>query len=333
MSTRRVSLYQRIYRLRIALGAVLLLAIGLVWFLLTTGDKSKDLALLVAGTGGLGLIIEGINRVLAGLLIGESIVENLAADNPRILEHLSPETRERAAINIIASDVGDRDRARDAYELATALASLPGARYDETVTISLNPREAASGDTQYLFAVVRCEHRTTLPLGEVTFLATRDPFRYRDALSDPFTADPWLFDDPALDIPDDAYQLLSYAIDGEPQAIRTDRDDDTIYYRVNRRKPKRARKNTPCMVSYEYRAIVPVGAHHLWYDITRPTRDLTITINQQYRPIQRLTPRANFIGAQPSITSTTTDSATPATITAHGWVYLGSSVNLVWTLE
>lgn len=263
----------------------------------------------------------------------ESFLDGIAADDPRALRAIAPQTLDRAAVNIISHRTqSERDVARASYELAVSLAGRRDQRTNERVTITLNPHPELIEGIQYFSIVVRNSFRTTLPLGgdSSIFLATRDPDRYAHARTDARYIDPWFFDDPHAPISAEAFTLTACRIDGIARPIATDRDNDSIWYTIP---AKRGEKHTRTRdVAFEYRAIVPAQAHQLWYDITSPSRDLTITINHENLPIQRLTSRPTFFGAQPSVTHTNTQDSAPAAVTARGWIYPGSSLSIVWTL-
>jgi hypothetical protein len=261
------------------------------------------------------------------------------------------ETLDKLATNALALRLGDAKFAKEIYTglLAQAIRT-PERWHDVNITIKLSciqekhtegvllssVRGLASRKVDNpLFAVVVTWEYTLVPSARVRrFVATNDLDEFRELLDDVPATCAWFITPATADASHrEAFEVLSYSVDGEEKTVRRSARRTGQTYSVDLG-PEVIVKNEPVRIRQVYRTIIRQSGHRFRVALAQPTRGLRVTLDYTGTDIAELKVGDLISSASaPEVTFLPKEApAKQVQVTVPGWLLPQAEVTFVWTL-
>ncbi len=231
----------------------------------------------------------------------------------------------------------DRDFAREVYaDIRDQAIRAPERWYDVTVKIKVSRPKAPHPSSTAYEVVVQWDY-TTVPAHDVhRFACVSDRDEFQELVRDtPYTSTWFLTPRPGFDARSRAsFEVLQYAIDGEPKTIRRSERKSGQTYSVNLgARPDWTGK--PVRVSYLYRTVTPDFGHLLHVDVDQPTRGFSVELDYSDSDISEVSV-LDLVASRSAarVERLQADlSSRSLTVRLDGWIFPRTGFAFVWTLD
>lgn len=356
------SVLNRLYRTKLALSCVVLVAAGALlitasrlvasnpaWRWATALPLSEMGGTLVAG-GILGVALDRFlkreseeidERRLRDLLteqaplMRDAVLEAFAANHKDLARVATPQMLDQIATNSLGLRLGDPEFAAEIYEDIRAQVVGASERWhDAHLSIGLSP--STGGRKDQFVVTVRWEYTVIPKHPQRRFVCLSDRQEYAEVASERGATSAWyLKPGPGVDATrTEAFELLAFSVDGAVRPIRRAVLKRGQSYTANVGAAA-VEAGKPVTISYTYRTRTSRAGHLLFFDIEQPTRGLRVELNYGGCGISSV----SALDLIPSVRATRIE-RTPAAVPGpavrvdvDGWVFPRSGIAFVWTLE
>lgn len=356
---------QRLYRTKLVLLAVLLIALGLALLFLghwlpkqpgwqwIAGWPITDIGSGLFTTGLLSVALqyfdgqdsearatERLERVLsaAAPAMRDAVIDGFAFEPADLARVAAPETLDKIITNGLAIRLNDPGFASEIYaDVRQQAVGSPERLHDARISIRLSTPEPGDRLPAGLFvATVRWEYTLTPVFGTRRFITVSNIDEFRDSDHEAAATSVWLLKPrPGVDAGDQAcFQLVEFTVDGEPRPIRRTAKHGGQTYSVSLGADV-IRDAQPVRVGYTYRTVTDVSGHVLRLRVDQPTRGLAVELDYSDTDIASIDVLDYIASSEP----TTVSQSPPAVpgrgvvIDFDGWVFPRSGVAFVWVLQ
>jgi hypothetical protein len=351
---------QRLYKTKLALLAVILTVVGVLFLVLAhwvsghlhgswiTNVPISDVGSALFTTGLIAIFFTYIDQVDADERANQRLRQVIKAEAPAIRDAVvegfafapgsltavaSPETLDKVIENSLSIRLGDAELAHDAYtDLREQVVRAPERWRDAQVFVAL----AQSSHKNLFVATIRAEYHVVPQMSVLRFACVSDLGEYRELLQDPSSTAAWYFEPVAgLDgASPEAFELLEFTLDGRPHSARRTARATSQVYSVTLPEGQVA-AGQEIAVSYTYRVLVQRHGHLLHLDVTRPTKGFKATLSYGDCGIRYVNVLDYVAGVkQPRITRLVASDPTPSVEVAYdGWIFPKGGVAFVWVLD
>jgi hypothetical protein len=360
----RSALLARIYSLKLIVVGVVFVLLGLLASVLADWLASTAMAphLLIAllgslsdvllVTGAIGLTVdfftgrdkeaadvERTRSVLKELTpeFTDAVVKGFAVGSNDLQRVASPELLDSIATNVLALRLGDRQFASEIYtDIRDQAIGASERWYDVDVTIRLSSTGERDVVGSPRFEVlVKWEYTVTPSHAVQKFACVSDREEFRDLIADVPSTIPWLMPSRPGFVANsvEAFELLEYRVDGKLQPIRRTTRKSGQTYSVNLGEDV-VRAAKPVRVSYLYKTIADKSLHRMFFEMTQPTRGLSMKLDYTDTDIASMSVTdliTSAAGTQVSELPVQAD-ARVLSVDISGWVLPRGGLAYVWTL-
>jgi hypothetical protein len=356
---------QRLYRTKLALLATLLTVGGLALLIFAhwittqpalhwlTNWPLLDIGSGLFTTGLLGVALQyfdgqdseeratqRLERVINGATpaMRDAVISGFAFQPEDLARVATSETLDQIASNALAIRLGDATFAEEIYaDLREQAIGIPERLHDVRISIGLSmDRSTSRGRAPMFVTSVRWEYRLIPKYQTRRFVCLSDPQEFRELAADNVATSAWFVKPQrGLDAGDqEAFELLEFAVDGEPRPIRRTAKDSSQTYSVNISK-EAVDAAQPVSVSYTYRTLTPIHGHLLQLRVDQPTKGLTVELDYSDCDLAYVNV-LDFITGSRTATVTHSPKSLPNKMVAVdyvGWVFPRSGVAFVWVKQ
>jgi hypothetical protein len=360
----RSTFLTRIYHLKLIIVGVVLVLAGLLvslladWLaastcaphLLTAVLNSLSDVLLVTGAIGIAVDfftgrdkeaadVERTRSVLKELTpeFTDAVVKGFAVGSDDLQRVASPELLDSIATNVLALRLGDRQFASEIYtDIRDQAIGASERWYDVDVSIRLSSTgESGVVGSPRFEVLVKWEYTVTPSHAVQKFACVSDRDEFRDLIADVPSIIPWLMPARPGFVANsvDAFELLEYRVDGKLQPIRRTTRRSGQTYSVNLGEDV-VRAAKPVRVSYLYKTIADKSLHRMFFEMTQPTRGLSMKLDYTDTDIASMSVTdliTSAAGTQVSELPVQAD-ARVLSVDISGWVLPRGGLAYVWTL-
>lgn len=266
------------------------------------------------------------------------MVQGFAADTDDLKRVATPQLLDDIATNALALRLGDRQFAQEIYnDVRDQAIRAPERWYDVEVSIRLSSIDERDTVGVPRFDVTIQWEYTVTPTHPVQrFACVSDRAEFRDLVSDvPSTSTWFMTPRPGFDASQrDAFELLSFSVDGEERTIRrTARKSGQTYMASIGEEFVRAGK--PVRIRHLYRVITPQSGHCIFVEIAQPSRGVSLQLDYTQAKISNLIVTDLVSSRQKTLISRLppTVSGKVVTVDLPGWVMPRAGFTFVWTLS
>lgn len=357
-------LLERIYRLKVTLLAIITAVFGICLMFLSDwlsinmsiGIPARVLndvgaSLLVAGLIGIALdYIDGKDReiredarirrllVESAPAFRDAVVEGFALSSDDLARVATPELLDGIATNVLALRLGDRTFAEEIYtDIRDQAIQAPERWYDVDVSIRLSSMDESNTFGVAHFDVLVKWDYAVLPSHAVQrFACLSDRDELHELIAENPSIIPWLMTPrPGFDArSEQAFELLEYRVNGDKRPIRRSARKNGQIYTVSIGEDVVAAAE-PIRISYVYRAITPRSGHRLFFEVTQPTRGLSLEFDYSNTDISHMSVTDLVSSAQRTRVSELPSEAEARSISVDlpGWLLPRAGFAFVWTLS
>ncbi|MFT4165678.1 MAG: hypothetical protein QM650_10605 [Microlunatus sp.] len=361
----RSTLLQRIYHLKLIIvgGALVLLGLGLSLFADWLAGISGTSHLLVAVlqalsdvllvTGAIGIAVdfftgrdkeaadtERTRAVLKELTpdFTDAVLKGFAVNKDDLKRVANPELLDDIATNALSLRLGDDQFAAEIYaDIRDQTIKAEERWYDVEVDLRLSTIvERSTFGTPLFDLVVQWEY-TTIPSRAVRrFACVSDRDEFNELREEGFAETPWFMTprkgvDPSSR---EAFELLSFSVEGKPQPIRRrSRKSGQTYSAVI--DEALLRTGEPLRMKHVYRVVTQTWGHRLFVELPQPARNMSVTMDYTATPIVDMRVSDTVATARPVQVSRTPEEVSARTVTVDlpGWLLPRTGTAFTWTLE
>lgn len=362
---------QRIYRLKLlflgtALALVGILTSILADYLSETATPHLFVALLSAladvlvVTGAIGIAVDFFtgrdkdaadSERLRDLLteaapdFRDAVIAGFAETPDQMRGVATTATLDKLATNALALRLGDEKFAGEIYQGLLAQAIRTSERWhdvDVSVRLSSIDERSTSGASRnplqaQLFDVVVTWEYTLVPSTRIQrFASTNNLDEFHDFLNDMPATSAWYIDaESGADARErDAFEVLSYAVDGKEFRIRRDLRRSGQTYSIDLG-PEITLIKQPVRIRQVYRTVSRRAGHRFRIAVTQPTERLKVLLDYSDTDIAELKVGDMVSSAAPTQVKflPTEAPAKQVEVTVPGWLLPQAEVTFVWTLE
>lgn len=267
----------------------------------------------------------------------DAVIEGFAIHPEDLRRVANPDLLDTIAANVMALRLGDEVFARELYaEVRDQAIRAPERWLDVEADLRLSTAvERGTGGTPLFDLTVEWEY-TTIPSHSVRrFVVTSDKIEFDDLQTDiPATA-AWLMTPrPGMDASSrDCFELLSFSVDGIPQAIRRAGRRTGQTYSVTIPDATMATKR-PVRIRHVYRVVTPSWGHRLFLQLPQPARDLSLSMDYTDTDIAHLTVTDTVSTNAPAqVHRSPDDTGRMVTVDIAGWLLPRAGFAFTWTLN
>jgi hypothetical protein len=267
----------------------------------------------------------------------DAVVQGFAVSSDDLERVATPELLDSIATNVLALRLGDRQFASEIYtDIRDQAIGASERWYDVDVSIRLSSTGERDVVGSPRFEVLVKWEYTVMPSHAVQrFACVSDKDEFRDLIADVPSTIPWLM--PArpgfVASSVDAFELLEYRVDGKLQTIRRTTRKSGQTYSVNLGEDV-VRAAKPVRVSYLYKTIADKSLHRMFFEMTQPTRGLSMRLDYTDTDIASMSVTdliTSAAGTQVSELPVQAD-ARVLSVDIAGWVLPRGGLAYVWTL-
>lgn len=357
------TLLARIYRLKLLVIGTLLVLLGLLMSLLGDWVESRHVAhLLVACarslsdvlvvTGGFGIAIDfftGRDREAADIArtravlreltpdFTDAVVKGFAVELDDLRRVATPELLDGIATNVLALRLGDHQFAEEIYQdVRDQAIRAPERWYDVRVSIRLSSMDERDAVGVPRFAVtVEWEYTVTPSHPVQRFACVSDRDEFHELVTDvPATSTWFMTPRPGFDATKrEAFELLEFAVDGEPRTIRRQVHKGGQIYSASIGEDVIAAE-LPVRIRHIYKTITPQSGHRLFVEVSQPTRGLSLELDYSDTDISHLSVSDLVTSARKTQISEMPEQvdARVLSVDLPGWLLPKAGFTFVWTL-
>ncbi|MEO6473382.1 MAG: hypothetical protein ABIR57_15320 [Aeromicrobium sp.] len=267
----------------------------------------------------------------------DAVVQGFAVNSEDLQRVATPELLDGIATNVLALRLGDRQFAEEIYaDVRDQAIRAPERWYDVDASIRLSSIDERSTFGAPRFEVLVKWEYTVVPSHAVQrFACLSDRDELHELVAETPSTIPWLMTPrPGFDARSEgAFALLEYRVDGEKRSIRrAARKSGQIYTAgigedlVNAGKPVR--------ISYLYRTITPRSGHRLFFEVTQPTRGLSLDFDYSDTEISHMSVTDLVSSAERTRVAELPSEVDARSISVDlpGWLLPRAGFAFVWTL-
>lgn len=267
----------------------------------------------------------------------DAVVRGFAVEPDDLARVATPELLDGIATNVLALRLGDRQFAEELYtELRDQAIRAPERWYDVEVDVRLSSAdERDTAGVPRFHVSVQWEYSVTPSHPVQRFACVSDRDEFHELVTDvPATSTWFMTPRPGFDASKrEAFELLEFAVDGEPRPIRRSaRKSGQTYSAVIGEDV--VREARPVRIRHLYRTITPRSGHRLFIEVAQPTRDFSLSLDYSDTDITHLS-----VTDLVSSTRKTQISRLPKQLDAKvlsvelpGWLLPKAGFSFVWTL-
>ncbi|WP_375431010.1 hypothetical protein [uncultured Friedmanniella sp.] len=277
-------------------------------------------------------------------LLGESapafrdaVVRGFAVNSDDLKRVATPELLDDIATNVLALRLGDRQFAQEIYtQVRDQAIRAPERWYDVDVSVRLSSMDERDAIGVPRFSVsVQWEYTVTPSHPVQRFACVSDRDEFHELVTDVPATSTWLMTPrPGFDASQrEAFELLQFSVDGEARPIRRSAKKSGQVYSASIGEDV-VRAGKPVRIRHLYRVITPQSGHRLFFELTQPTRDMTLQVDYTQTAISHLS-----VGDLVSTTQQSRISQLPSELDAKvidielpGWLLPKAGLTFVWTL-
>lgn len=267
----------------------------------------------------------------------DAVINGFAIHPEDLKRVANPELLDDIATNVMAIRLGDEQFARELYtDIRDQAIRSPERWYDVNVGARLSTAvERSTGGTPLFDLTVEWEY-TTIPSHAVRrFACVSDREEYNELIREDTPATAAWFMRRRDDVDPSSrenYELLEFAVDGEPQRIHRSARKNGQIYSVRLSDSDAARS---IRIRQIFRTVTPTFGHRLFFELPQPARNLSLTMDYTNTAIAEMRVSDTVATARPARVSRTPSGAPGREIQveADGWLLPKNGFAFTWTLE
>jgi hypothetical protein len=267
----------------------------------------------------------------------DAVVQGFTVSSDDLERVATPELLDGIAINVLALRLGDRQFASEIYtDIRDQAIGASERWYDVDVSIRLSSvAEIGVIGSPRFEVLVKWEYTVTPSHAVQKFACVSDKDEFRDLIADVPSTIPWLMPARPGFVANsvEAFELLEYRVDGKLQPIRRTTRKSGQTYSVNLGEDV-IRAAEPVRVSYLYKTIADKSLHRMFFEMTQPTRGLSMKLDYTDTDIASMSVTdliTSAAGTQVSELPVQAD-ARVLSVDISGWVLPRGGLAYVWTL-
>lgn len=264
----------------------------------------------------------------------DAVIDAFAGNIEDLKRVATTETLDALARITMALRLHDENFASEIYsDILEQAINAPERWHDAIVDITLTPHPKHSG---YFLVTARWEYTVTPTHSQRRFICLSDRDEYAELVDSDADASVWYMRPNAeFDAKDpDAYELMSFTVDGKEQRIRRSTRKGYQAYTVSI--PKEAiEAGKPINVSYTTKTVTQSSGHLLFFDIEQPTHNISVNLDYTDANLAAISAIDLVPSVRPTRIEHSPETVPPKTVRVEidGWTFPRSGVAFIWTLN